>query len=167
MTLWQRTLFALFSALHTLVRKELTMVTDRTYRLFLACPVADLASLQDFFYSILGRPVGSFDLVLELGVDSQPPALMRAGSDTFTDAEIALLRPWLTTGEGFSLGIKGRRGFNSATEIAAPDTAPGKVTVTVIEEGEPIPSGVDWADVRLTFPRFLEELGLGIIEPVI
>jgi hypothetical protein len=144
-----------------------TMATARTYRLYLACPPAELAALQSFLYA-LGRPVGSVDLVLEAGVDGQPPVLYRVGSDTFTDEEVTALRPWISPGgAGYEAGMRFRRGLNTATEIAAPDVSPGKLTVTVIEEGEPIPPNVDWADTRLTFPRFLEELGVGIVEPAI
>lgn len=163
-----RLLVGLRSILDRLIRKGMTtMATARTYRLYLACPPAELAALQSFLYA-LGRPVGSVDLVLEAGVDGQPPVLYRVGSDTFTDEEVTALRPWISPGgAGYEAGMRCRRGLNTPTEIAAPDTAPGKLTVTVIEEGEPIPAGVDWADTRLAFPRFLEELGVGLVEPAI
>lgn len=163
-----RLLVGLRSILDRLIRKALTtMVTARTYRLYLACPPAELAALQAFLYA-LGRPVGSVDLVLEAGVDGAAPVLYRAGSDTFTTEEVTALRPWISPGgAGYAAGMRCRRGLNTATEVPAPEVEPGKITVTVIDEGEPIPPGTDWDDTRLTFPRFLEELGVTLIEPAI
>lgn len=167
MSLRLRVLVALRSLLDALI-KEITMSqTLRTQRIFLAAPPAALAALQAFLYG-LGRPVGSVDLVIETGASPSGPVLYRAGSDTYTEAEVIALRPWVSPGgEGHALGIRARRGINATLEIAAPDTAPGKATVNVIEEGEPIPAEVDWADTRLTFPRFLEELGVSPLEPAI
>lgn len=130
-----------------------------------ACPPSQLPDLKVWMRDNLSIPTESFDLVLRLGPEGTPyaEATHLFGAMAFKGAQIELLRPEVSPGGGLhALGIRARRLIFPPAETTTGE--PGKLQVAVIEDGQPIPSGTDWAVVRLTRDRFLEELGVTQLE---
>lgn len=128
-------------------------------RLHFAVPVAEVAVLTAFLVTALGRAPDEVGFAVRASPDGSGEATTLLSSEVFTDEEVDALRPYVSPGgSGHLIGIRARRGFNEPTETTTNE--PGKAQVTVIESGEPIPQGADWDVVRVSFDRFLEELGL-------
>lgn len=128
-------------------------------RLHFAVPVAEVAVLTAFLVTALGRAPDEIGFSVRASPNNTGEATTLLSSEVFTDEEVDALRPYVSPGgSGHLIGIRARRGFNEATETTTGE--PGKTQVTVIESGEPIPQGADWDTTRVSFDRFLEELGL-------
>lgn len=141
------------------------MASEYNASVIFACPPSALPDLKVWARDNLSIPVGDFDLVLRLGPDGTPyaEASHLAGAMTFKGPQIELLRPEVSPEGGlYALGIRARRLVFPPAETTSGE--PGKLQVEVIEEGQPIPSGVDWSATRLTRDRFLEELGVVQLE---
>jgi hypothetical protein len=130
-----------------------------------AAPPAVAAPMQAYLVATLVRlngDVGQIALTQRLGLpggDYNAP-LFYVGAMTLSEAEIALIRDEFRAGGAlYDAGARARRQLFPPTEIAAPGTAPGRLTVTVIEE-LPIPGDTDWAVTRVKKDAFFAELGL-------
>lgn len=142
----------------------------------LACPPGPnaLPTLKVWMEVNCGMPTDDFDLAIRLGPEggnyNEPSYLF--GAMNLTQAQVTLLRPAVSEGgELYLLGIRARRQMFPPAETTTNE--PGKLQVTVIDSGEPTPTGMTaelWATTRLTRDRFLEELGapgapLAYLEP--
>lgn len=166
MSLWLRALLALRSSLTTYLSREVAiMSTSFTSSVIFAAPPNAAAALQAYLIEALVRlngDVGNVALTQRLGLDGGDynAPLFYAGAMTLSDAEILLIRDeFRDGGDLYALGVRARRQLFGATEIAAPGSAPGKTTVTVITE-LPIPGEVDWSVTRVSKDAFFAELGL-------
>ena len=128
----------------------------------LACPPAALPTLKVWMRDNAAIPVDEFDLVLRVGPEGTlyAAAPYQYGALQLSAAQIELLRPDVSEGGSlYLLGVRARRAFFPPSETTTGE--PGKLAVTVIDVGEPIPTmtAEAWETTRLTGDRFLEELG--------
>lgn len=138
-------------------------MSEYTSSVMFACPPAALPDLKVWMRDNAAIPVEDFDLALRLGVEGTPyadgPYLF--GAMLMKAAQIELLRPSASPeGDLYAIGIRVRRQMFPVKETTTNEA--GKLQVTVIDVGEPIPAGMTaeaWATTRLTKDRFLEELG--------
>lgn len=128
-----------------------------------ACPPNAVAALKVWMRDNCARDPESFVLARRVGVEGSlfDNALFHFAAATFSAPEIELMRPAVSEGgELYLLGIRARRQMFPPAETTTNE--PGKLQVTVIDSGEPTPTGMTaelWATTRLTRDRFLEELG--------
>lgn len=150
-----------------LIRREVqTMSSAYKNRLHFASPVAAVAVLSAFFVTALGRSPDEVAFSVRASPDGSGETTTLLSSEVFTDEEVDALRPYVSPGgTGHLLGIRARRGVNRPTETTSGEA--GKTPVTEIVSGEPIPANADWDTTRVSFDRFLEELGLVRQEDVI
>lgn len=167
MSLWLRALVSLHTSLSRLVQRKVhLMSTQFASSVIFAAPPLEAASLQAFLVTALVRLGGDVEQIPltqrlgpEEGGDYDAP-LFYVGALSLSEAEILLIRSEFRAGGAlFAAGCRARRLLFPPTEIAAPGTAPGKITVDVIEE-LPVPEGVDWSVTRVTKDLFFAELGL-------
>lgn len=128
-------------------------------RVHFSAPVAQVPALTAFFVLSLGRSPEEVGFAVRASPDGTGEATALLSSEVFTNAEVEALRPYVSPGgAGYLLGIRARRGVNRQTETTTGEA--DKTPVTEIAVGEAIPVGADWDVTRVTFDRFLEELGL-------
>lgn len=160
-----RAAIALRDLLTTYIHKETSMPSEYNASVIFAAPPAMLPDLKVWMRDNLSIPLESFDLVLRLGPEGTPyaDATHQAGAMTFKSAQIELLRPEVSPGGGLhALGIRARRLVFPPAETTTNE--PGKLQVSVIEEGQEIPAGVDWSATRVSRDRFFEELAVVQLE---
>jgi hypothetical protein len=130
-----------------------------------AAPPAVAASLMAFLVANLVRLNGDLEavqLTQRLGPEGGDygSPLFYVGAMVLSEAEIALIRSEFREGGAlYDAGCRARRLLFPPTEVAAPATVAGKLTVEVLEN-LPIPSGLDWSVTRLAKDAFFGELGL-------
>jgi hypothetical protein len=164
-TLATRVLLAFHATLTRYLLREVIMSFVPASSVIFAAPPAVAASLQAYLIETLVRLGGAIDsvaLTQRLGPDGGDYAdpSFYVGAMTLSEAEILLIRSEFRAGGTlYDAGCRARRLLFPPKEIAAPGTAPGKLTVDVVET-LPIPGGVDWETTRVAKDAFFAELGL-------
>lgn len=125
------------------------MSTQHTRRIHAVVSDAARAQVNAVVVTLLG-PGYDGCLAVPLSPTGDEPATHWACSAQVTEAErdavLALLDP--------DSGVAGARGWAAGVDTDAP----------LVREGEPVPPDVPAGDIRWTFRRLLEELGLRRIE---
>lgn len=148
------------SILDQLIQREVrTMPSAFKNRVHIAVPVAVVPVISAFFVTALGRQPDEIGFSINASPDGQGEATHLLASEVFTDEEVEVIRPYVSSGgSGYLVGIRARRGVNLSTETTTNEA--GKTPVTELVSGDTIPPDADWSTTRVSFPRFLEELSL-------